>query len=1049
MDVGFRELETEESFVGTIEALHGLFDSSWYLKNYVDINLGMGPFAHFLIIGLRAGHSPSAIFEEDLYYRVNPAARDAGGSAVLNYIHHGWRQNKNGHPLVNAAWYTTQLAKHNILPVEPIGHYRKIGWKIGLSPHPLFDTNYYLRENGVVLAEGEDPLTHYLVKGRRHGFTTTPNFDAEWYLAAYPDVRGAGVDPLTHYLLDGFREGRNPSPLFSTNDYLEINDDVKGSDVDPLTHYLMYGVNESRVLPNGLVLDKTYGFSVDPIELDAMSQTPLVSIIMTNLNGERHLEAVFASLAAQTYRNFEIIFVDDASTDNSIPVATALGADKIVALETRTGFAGANNAGLAVAKGELVALLNNDTKVHDSWLEAMVLRLKSCNRIGAVTSKIRFWSRYDRVTFLSANDFEIDRAGLVRDMPYKKIFVRQGTEDIETFRPILTGTGVYSIELYIPRGSGGITVPVTSKAIGTVSIAVNGRPQRILKGETAEGKPGLVVPKEAFDAKRDPGFYIVNNAGSGADDKGMPYDRGFAEVDTGQYDVAGEVPFFCGCSVLIKRNALKGQNLFIGDFVAYYEDSELSHRVRQAGYAIFYEPNSVVYHKHSSTTVERSAFWRKHTAKNAALFRYILSNAEDETIIQNALSHLNHLRHWYPTAQGISQEEKEFAATIPETSTEIVSIARLIKDRVVPGKCNTRVGVFNPYWHTLGGGEAHALNIASCFTDFGFVELISTSDFDVAEMGAYFGVATDKFIKRIVKEMTPDITADYDYFINSCYRSTVVSKAARSFYLVSFPQPHARLEFLKSYTFVANSKYTQSWMFRYWGKCNFASEILYPVIDDKFFLDLSEPVRKDPIILSVGRFASTGHIKNQLETAQAFRAFMERNEDKAHWKLMLIGSVNDRAYLGSVEAALEGLNHEIITDADFDVVLDSYKRAAIYVHASGIGQSKTDAPELFEHFGIAVAQAVGSGCVPIVFDHAGPAEIVTDTGHGYTYATVDEMVEMLESVTTLYDTGALAANNIYETLSNAGRIYDEASFRANITRIRNLELVAEPVEMAD
>jgi hypothetical protein len=74
---------------------------------------------------------------------------------------------------------------------------------------------------------------------------------------------------------------------------------------------------------------------------------------------------------------------------------------------------------------------------------------------------------------------------------------------------------------------------------------------------------------------------------------------------------------------------------------------------------------------------------------------------------------------------------------------------------------------------------------------------------------------------------------------------------------------------------------------------------------------------------------------------------------------------------------------------------------------------------------------------------------VTDTGHGYTYATVDEMVEMLESVTTLYDTGALAANNIYETLSNAGRIYDEASFRANITRIRNLELVAEPVEMAD
>ena len=110
---------------------------------------------------------------------------------------------------------------------------------------------------------------------------------------------------------------------------------------------------------------------------------------------------------------------------------------------------------------------------------------------------------------------------------------------------------------------------------------------------------------------------------------------------------------FVAVSFLIRRDALMGSELFIEQMFAYFEDSELSLRIRASRYKIMYDPRSVVYHKHSSTTVEYSGFWRTQTAQNAIIFDHVRNAEGRDDKLKSKLSHLNHLYHWYGSQEKI------------------------------------------------------------------------------------------------------------------------------------------------------------------------------------------------------------------------------------------------------------------------------------------------------------------------------------------------------------------------------------------------------------
>lgn len=119
-----------------------------------------------------------------------------------------------------------------------------------------------------------------------------------------------------------------------------------------------------------------------------------VSIIIPNWNGAVHLPACLLALRAQTLRDFEVIVVDNASTDESVE---RLGRDypeaQVIRLDRNYGFTGACNTGLRAARGEILALLNNDTEAAPDWLAEVVAAFERHPEAGIVASKMLLFDR--------------------------------------------------------------------------------------------------------------------------------------------------------------------------------------------------------------------------------------------------------------------------------------------------------------------------------------------------------------------------------------------------------------------------------------------------------------------------------------------------------------------------------------------------------------------------------------------------------------------------------------------------------------------------------
>ena len=91
-------------------------------------------------------------------------------------------------------------------------------------------------------------------------------------------------------------------------------------------------------------------------------------------NEKKYLQECLDSLAAQTFRDFETILVDNGSTDGSAEyVQERYPWVRLVALPENTGFAEGNNRALAEAGGEFIVVLNNDTRVEPEFLAVVLM----------------------------------------------------------------------------------------------------------------------------------------------------------------------------------------------------------------------------------------------------------------------------------------------------------------------------------------------------------------------------------------------------------------------------------------------------------------------------------------------------------------------------------------------------------------------------------------------------------------------------------------------------------------------------------------------------
>ena len=126
---------------------------------------------------------------------------------------------------------------------------------------------------------------------------------------------------------------------------------------------------------------------------------PEVSVVVVNLNRRELLAGCLDSLWAQTFSDFEVIVVDNGSTDGSLQFLGSISEPRlrVVSLPANKGFAGGCNAGIRVAKGVYVATLNNDAEADQRWLEELVAGMESDNSIGMCASKILFYHDRKRI----------------------------------------------------------------------------------------------------------------------------------------------------------------------------------------------------------------------------------------------------------------------------------------------------------------------------------------------------------------------------------------------------------------------------------------------------------------------------------------------------------------------------------------------------------------------------------------------------------------------------------------------------------------------------
>lgn len=121
--------------------------------------------------------------------------------------------------------------------------------------------------------------------------------------------------------------------------------------------------------------------------------SPLFSIVIVNFNGKRYLKNCLDSIINNSYDDYEIIIVDNGSTDKSIEFikdtfSMKLYRINILSLKKNFGPAKARNEGVRISRGNYIGFLDNDTEVDRNWISEALKGFESSKKVAALQCKL-------------------------------------------------------------------------------------------------------------------------------------------------------------------------------------------------------------------------------------------------------------------------------------------------------------------------------------------------------------------------------------------------------------------------------------------------------------------------------------------------------------------------------------------------------------------------------------------------------------------------------------------------------------------------------------
>jgi hypothetical protein len=359
-----------------------------------------------------------------------------------------------------------------------------------------------------------------------------------------------------------------------------------------------------------------------------------------------------------------------------------------------------------------------------------------------------------------------------------------------------------------------------------------------------------------------------------------------------------------------------------------------------------------------------------------------------------------------------------------------------------------KIGLYSPYWSTLGGGEKYMLDIARCFPEDEILiigdnpNLIQDAKNRFGFSHGYIKVITD--YKTSIGKLKTENLKNLDVFFYQCDGSVFIPPAKKNILLIQSPvhSPRGtlknRIKLLFWQKIVCNSSFTASYVKH---KTGITPTILNPSVENLLSL------KKENIILSVGRFFSHLHSKKQEVLIEVFRKIYDRAypsedlENEGHsgqrqnlfpYRLILAGSVSvsDREYLSSLIEQAEGYPIEFQENISFEKIKELYGKAKIYWHAAGFGEDLNLHPERAEHFGISTIEAISAGCYPLVFKGGGQKEIFGNNDDFY-WESKEELMEKTQKIINNYE---LLIKD-YEKIRNIPNKYSFENFKQKLSTV--------------
>lgn len=313
-----------------------------------------------------------------------------------------------------------------------------------------------------------------------------------------------------------------------------------------------------------------------------------------------------------------------------------------------------------------------------------------------------------------------------------------------------------------------------------------------------------------------------------------------------------------------------------------------------------------------------------------------------------------------------------------------------------------KIGIFDPYLDSLGGGERYMLSVASCLSKQNEVFLFWEERKILEKAEIRFGLdlsavktSPNIFSSKVnlLQRLRESRKYDLIFYLSDGSLPFVMSNLFIHF---QFPVEWVKNNFLTQIKMfmikkvICNSGFTKNYIDK---KFRINSFVLYPpVLESESMAD----VKKENIILTVGRFGKLANDTSFKKHEFLVEVFKEMVDNGLYnWNLEIAVSFrqNNKKEIEDFRKTIIGYPIKLLENISWSELRKVYKKTKIYWHAAGYGEDLKKFPERAEHFGITTVEAMSYGAVPVAVKAGGQIEIVSDYENGFFYNNKKELIE--------------------------------------------------------